>query len=76
MAHAVQHYPARFAELLRMTRARQAEAEAALAGITDDPFDIESQKRIEEAIRQQAVLENMEHALEYSPEAFGRVTML
>ncbi|TIA88303.1 hypothetical protein E3P99_02668 [Wallemia hederae] len=40
------------------------------------PFDIESQKRIEEQIRQQAVAESFERAIEYNPETFGMVEML
>ena len=41
-----------------------------------DPFSLDAQRKIEEAIQHQAVLDNLEHALEYSPEFFGRVTML
>lgn len=80
MAAAAQSNPARFAELLRRTRDRQLEADLAqqreVETLNADPFDVEAQRRIEEAIRQQAVMENMEHAIEYSPESFGRVTML
>lgn len=72
--------PARFAELLRQTSQRQAQAhqeqDLEAARLNADPYDVEAQRRIEEAIRQQAVLENMEHALEYAPESFGRVIML
>lgn len=50
----------------------QAEAELASA----DEFDIDAQRRIEEAIQQENVLANLEHAMEYNPESFGRVNML
>lgn len=80
MAEAVRSNPQRFAELLRQTRERQNEAELEkqreIERLNADPYDVEAQRKIEEAIRLQAVMENMEHAMEYSPEAFGRVTML
>lgn len=80
IAEAAQSNPSRFYELLRQTQERQYQAEMArqreIEVLNADPFDIEAQRKIEEAIRQQAVLENMAHALEYSPESFGRVTML
>ncbi|CAK5263178.1 unnamed protein product [Mycena citricolor] len=80
IAQAAQSNPARFAELLRSTREMQNSAEMQrqheIERLNADPYDVEAQRKIEEAIRQQAVLENMEHALEYSPESFGRVTML
>jgi len=80
LADAVANHPERFVELLRQQQARHQAAELArereIEALNADPFDVEAQKRIEEAIRQQAVMENLEHAMEYSPESFGRVSML
>lgn len=77
---AARNNPQRFAQLLSETRRKQQEAELArqreIEALNMDPFNIEAQKKIEEAIRMEAVIENLEHAMEFSPEAFGRVHML
>ena len=40
-----------------------------------DPFDVEAQKRIEDAIRQENIAANLEAAMEYNPESFARVNI-
>lgn len=80
IANAARNDPARFKEWYNARGERYAAMEREKHQMEEllmaDPFDIEAQKKIEEAIRQQQVLENMEHAMEFSPESFGRVTML
>ncbi|KAK0534367.1 DNA damage-inducible protein 1, partial [Tilletia horrida] len=81
LADAVTSSPERFLQLLEAERARTNAAQSArLQAEHDlanaDEFDIEAQRKIEEAIRQERVMENLEHAMEFSPESFGRVTML
>ncbi|CAN7075125.1 unnamed protein product [Brassica oleracea var. botrytis] len=59
----------------RSVAQRQKEEELAL--LYADPFDVEAQKKIEAAIRQQkGIDENWEAALEHNPEGFARVIML
>lgn len=41
-----------------------------------DPMSADAQKAIEERIRQENVLQNMEAAMEHNPESFGSVVML
>lgn len=80
VAAAARSDPQRFAQLLRELSMRRASIEqqrqVEIERLHADPFDVDAQRKIEEAIRQEAVLENLDHALEYSPESFGRVAML
>lgn len=48
----------------------------ALKKLHDDPFDPESQEIILRAIREEAIMENFNAAMENNPEAFASVTML
>lgn len=81
LAEAARSSPSEFVRLLSEFRsqmsnvaAERQRAEAELA--SSDMFDVEAQRRIEEAIQQENIAENLEHAMEYTPESFGRVHML
>ncbi|OJD29578.1 dna damage-inducible protein 1 [Diplodia corticola] len=76
----------------RIQEEQQREHQRQLDLLNADPFNIEAQSKIEEMIRQERVIENLQHAYEHNPEGkssvvssfvelfsipiFGRVTML
>ena len=67
----------RFASVLEKQRGERVEREMRrIRTMNADPFDAEAQKEIAEDIRMSNVNQNMETAMEYSPESFGRVIML
>ncbi|KAF9952153.1 DNA damage-inducible protein 1 [Mortierella alpina] len=80
LADAAVNNPTRFHTLIRELDEQRRNAESTrmrqIQALNANPFDMDAQARIEEAIRLENVAANLEAALEYNPESFGRVTML
>ncbi len=64
--------PARFQQIwefaVRYQKNIEAEKHRELAILNADPFNVETQKKIEEIIRQERVMENVQNAMNYAPE--------
>ena len=81
LAAAAESDPTRFAALLaqfltRQEVLRQQQQANQNDLYNSDPYDVETQRKIEEAIRMEAVDENYASANENNPESFGSVHML
>lgn len=72
--------PTRWREAFAMRQRQADEAERErqnqIALLNEDPFNVEAQRKIEELIRQDRVVENLQEAYERNPEVFVRVHML
>lgn len=71
MATAIQD-PVRFRDIyIRMQQEennRERERMEQMQLLNDDPFNVEAQAKIEEMIRQERVMENLQYAYEHNPE--------
>ena len=80
LANAARFDPIRFYQLVRQFRQIQADAEVEsqrqMEQLKAGTIDDEVRRKIEEKVRQLAVLENLEYALEYTPESFDIIAML
>ncbi|KAK3065444.1 hypothetical protein LTS18_009287, partial [Coniosporium uncinatum] len=63
-------------EAVREENERERERARQIERLNADPFDLEAQQKIEEMIRQDNVMTNLQDAIENNPEVFARVTML
>ncbi|KAI8340193.1 hypothetical protein BC941DRAFT_242008 [Chlamydoabsidia padenii] len=79
LARAARDDPTRFAAMVQQLEQSRRQAESQRAQMTAenaDPFDVEAQKRIEDAIKQENIAANLEAAMEYNPESFARVNTI
>lgn len=64
--------PERFAQIVNEDIAKEErqrfQRQELIRGLNDDPFDVEKQRQIEEMIRQERVMENLQNAMEHAPE--------
>ncbi|PSN68781.1 hypothetical protein BS50DRAFT_324128 [Corynespora cassiicola Philippines] len=67
--------PVRWREVFTMEQRREEQAERErqeqINLLNDDPFNVEAQRKIEEIIRQDRVVENLHHAYEHNPEGMS-----
>ncbi|KAI7857351.1 hypothetical protein BDC45DRAFT_30271 [Circinella umbellata] len=78
LARAALNDPARFSSMVQQLEQNRRHAEQQrmdMVAANSDPFDVEAQKRIEDAIRQENIAANLEAAMEYNPESFARVNI-
>lgn len=71
-----QRFAAAFRDAYDRERRERAERQRQIAALNADPFDIEAQAKIEEIIRQERVMENLQNAMEHNPEGKEAFTVV